>query len=343
MSERVHNCQQQEIRTLQIKLAAAFVPRIFRTKYTQYAMPKLVRLLFCIIAMLNVGRVLADTDQESLSRVLVATPSISLTVDDLENYFRDRILPEAFKSALQRPGAVKHSLRNLYVIRRAAELARSESLISERRLSYVAEDAAAREAMDALVEDHLERQSSSVDWEGLALEEYTLNSQDYVQGEQVRVSHVLISTEGRTYAEVVEAVAAVQKRLDAGDPFHVIATQDSDDEAAARDGGDLGFFRKGKMDPAFEAAAFALEEPGAISDPIFSRFGVHIIRLTAKKPAEGVSFESAKARLINTLKKQQAVDLRQSVLLPFRSEIDADIAALDEEELAKEIYSRLIQ
>ena len=306
-------------------------------------MPRLSLLIACALSVVTIERALPAGEQESIPPVLIDTPTISLTLDDLENYFRDRIVPGAFESALQRPGAVKHSLRNLYVIRRAAALARSESLIAESRLSYVAGDASAREAMDALVEHRLDQQSRSVDWEGLAREEYTLNSQQYVKGEQVRVSHVLISTQGRTYAEVSDGVATVLKRLDAGDPFHVVATQYSDDEAAARDGGDVGFFRKGKMDPAFEAAAFALNEVGDISEPVFSRFGVHIIRLSARKPAEVIPFELARERLITQLKKQKAVDLRQSVLLPFRSEIDSEIAVLDEERIAKEIYSRLVQ
>lgn len=306
-------------------------------------MSRLSSIIAGIVIVVAIGQAPAASEEDLFRPVVVGTPTISLTLDDLENYLRDRIVPTAFESALQRPGAVKHSLRNLYVIRRAAELARSESLIADSRLSYVAEDAAAREAMDALVEYRLDQQSRSVDWEGLAREEYTLNSQDYVKGEQVRVSHVLISTEGRTYAEVADAVAIVQERLDAGDPFHVVATHHSDDEAAARDGGDVGFFRKGKMDPAFEDAAFALKEPGAISEPIFSRFGVHIIRLTDRKPAEVIPFESVRERLIVGLKKQKAIDIRQSVLLPFRSEIDSEIAALDEEQIAKELFSRLVQ
>ena len=126
-------------------------------------------------------------------------------------------------------------------------------------------------------------------------------------------------------------MATVLKRLDAGDPFHVVATQYSDDEAAARVD-DVGFFHKGKMDPAFEAAAFA-REVGDISEPVFSVWCSHNPPL-GEKAAEVIPFELARERLITQLKKQKAVDLRQSVLLPFRSEIDSS-AVLDEERIAK--------
>ncbi len=71
----------------------------------------------------------------------------------------------------------------------------------------------------------------------------------------------------------------IKRKVLAGEStFEGEAEYESDDEGSAQNGGDLGWFGKGAMVPEFEAAAFALE-PGAISDPIKTVFGYHIIKL----------------------------------------------------------------
>ncbi len=79
--------------------------------------------------------------------------------------------------------------------------------------------------------------------------------------------------------------AELKKQLDEGADFAELAKINSQDPGSAANGGDLGFFGKGKMVPEFEEAAFSLKE-GEISNPIQSVYGFHIIKLTAKKGNE---------------------------------------------------------
>ncbi len=93
--------------------------------------------------------------------------------------------------------------------------------------------------------------------------------------EQVWARHILVADE----ATAKDVIA----RLKSGEDFATLAIQLSQDTGSAANGGDLGWFGKGAMVPEFEQAAFALKNPGDISDPVQSQFGYHIIQLIAKQ------------------------------------------------------------
>jgi peptidyl-prolyl cis-trans isomerase D len=83
--------------------------------------------------------------------------------------------------------------------------------------------------------------------------------------------------------------AAVRSRADSarqeiqkGAPFAEVASRESSDSASATKGGDLGEWTKGAMDPAFDSAAFALPLR-AVSQPVLSQFGFHLIEVTSRK------------------------------------------------------------
>lgn len=65
--------------------------------------------------------------------------------------------------------------------------------------------------------------------------------------------------------------------------FSALARMFSQDEGSARQGGDLGFFGKADMDPAFSAVAFSLTDPNKVSKVVQSEYGFHIIQLIEKR------------------------------------------------------------
>jgi len=99
--------------------------------------------------------------------------------------------------------------------------------------------------------------------------------------EQVKASHILIKlakdADDKTRNKKRELAEKILAEARAGKDFAELARKYSDDPGTAAKGGDLGYFPRGAMVPAFEAAAFILK-PGEFSDIIETPFGLHIIR-----------------------------------------------------------------
>jgi peptidyl-prolyl cis-trans isomerase D len=129
---------------------------------------------------------------------------------------------------------------------------------------------------------------------------YDDNQDLYGLPEQRQASHILIQvTADADQAVVDEAkqkIEALAEKVRAGESFAELAKQHSQDPGSAASGGDLGMFGKGVMDPAFEAAVFSLEE-GAVSEPVRSDFGFHLIKLTGVKAGSVMPFAKAKAEV----------------------------------------------
>lgn len=105
--------------------------------------------------------------------------------------------------------------------------------------------------------------------------------------EQARARHILVETE--------EEAKAVKAELDAGADFAELAKEKSTGPSGPN-GGDLGYFERGQMVPSFDEAVFALEV-GAISEPVQSDFGWHVIKLEDKRQAPPPPFEQVKQLL----------------------------------------------
>lgn len=136
--------------------------------------------------------------------------------------------------------------------------------------------------------------------------------------EEVHARHILVATR--------EDAEAIREELAAGKPFEQLATEKSTDPSAAQNGGDLGFFSRGMMVKSFEDAAFALTEPGQVSEPVQSQFGWHVIRLEEKRQSQPPTLEEIEPQLqqqvlfesfeasVGVLKQGVAIDIPDAAL-----------------------------
>ncbi|MBI5168019.1 MAG: peptidylprolyl isomerase [Candidatus Eisenbacteria bacterium] len=96
---------------------------------------------------------------------------------------------------------------------------------------------------------------------------------------EVRLSVIQIppQPESTAVAAGLAKAQAVRKRLAGGERFAKVAAEVSEDPGSAQSGGDLGFFGRGRMEPAIENVAFALKN-NELSQPIRSPYGWHVLQ-----------------------------------------------------------------
>jgi peptidyl-prolyl cis-trans isomerase D len=141
-----------------------------------------------------------------------------------------------------------------------------------------------------------------------ARKHYESRRAEFETKETRHASHILIAAEAGAREPARARAEELYKQLQ-GKPsdFAQLAKRHSQDPGSAAKGGDLGPITRGMMKdvPQFEEALFRLK-PGEISPPVESKFGFHIIRLTALQPAQVKPFEEVRGQIEKELARQIA-------------------------------------
>jgi parvulin-like peptidyl-prolyl isomerase len=152
---------------------------------------------------------------------------------------------------------------------------------------------------------------------------------------EIKASHILVSSE----AQAEEILAQIKK----GGDFSKLAKKYSQDKGTATKGGDLGYFTTGFMVEPFEKKAFSLKV-GEISEPVKTRFGYHIIKVTdsrlrkfegeekdVEKAALADKQEKAFRRWFSDLKSKAKIEIIDPTLKGHDLRFKGQIAAAVEE------------
>jgi peptidyl-prolyl cis-trans isomerase C len=132
----------------------------------------------------------------------------------------------------------------------------------------------------------------------------------------LRASHILIRPAGFDDESKKKARAQAEdlmKQARGGADFAELARKHSAD-GSAQQGGDLGFFTKGSMVPAFSDAAFALK-PGEISNVVETQFGFHVIKAVERKD---VPFDEASNKIRDFLTAKRRDERQQAFVAEIK-------------------------
>lgn len=175
-------------------------------------------------------------------------------------------------------------------------------------------------AVNAMLEKEFE--SVIVTSDADARKFYNENKARFREEESVHASHILIRVDEKadaaTRAKARKQIESLDRQARKGADFAALAQKNSQDPGSAPRGGDLGFFARGQMVPAFEQAAFATK-PGQLSGVVETPFGYHLIKVAEVKPAREVGFDEVKGQIDEFLKQQ----LREKKSLDFINQLKA--------------------
>lgn len=210
-----------------------------------------------------------------------------------------------------------------------------ESELEEVRIAFVALDGG---ALDDDFESDSEAIQAAIESRADELELlYEELRGRYDTPEEVSARHILIRVErdaDETEIETRRELAqSTRDRIVAGEDFAALAAELSDDEGSRERDGDLGFFRRGQMVPAFEEVAFTLE-PGQMSDPVRTEFGFHVILVEEHRSAHVQTLEEVREELAQELLKREAGDahaweLAEGLASEIRNGASLETAARD--------------
>lgn len=141
---------------------------------------------------------------------------------------------------------------------------------------------------------------------------YKEQTKDFEGGKEIKARHILVETK--------EEAQKIIDKLDQGADFVGLAKEQSTGPSGSQ-GGDLGYFSKGRMVPEFEEAAFALEKGAYTKEPVKTNFGWHVILVEDIREVEPPKFSEIKDRLKNQLTRSEV----QDIISDIRSQSDVEI------------------
>lgn len=267
----------------------------------------------------------AKSEGKKEGKVLAEVNSGSITTGDFDRELKN--LPEYLKAMAETPQGRKEMLDTMVIRELILQQASKDGLDKGAELDEKLMELRKRLIVESFLKKKVEVESKVSDEDLKKF--YEQNKDKFKSGEQIRASHILVKTE----KDAKDLLA----QLKAGGNFEDLAKKSSVDSSSAK-GGDLGWFGKGSMVPAFEKAALALKE-GQISEIVKSDFGFHIIKLTGKRAAGIRPFEEVKEQIKGAImpSKQQEIfqkikeELKKTAKITIKEDVLNSIGTKKEE------------
>jgi peptidyl-prolyl cis-trans isomerase C len=255
-------------------------------------------------ATVTTGDVLAELDLRQTPpkerALLFADPDVLRNVVD-SIYLRRALAAQAQQQGLEKDPATQYRLRTL-----------REGVLADAEVARVQAQAGAALSAETV--------------EQIARTQFRAERDRFSTPARTKASHILIKGKDETAQAQARDLLA---QLQAGAKFEDLARAHSADPGSAAKGGNLGFFPKGRLVPAFDAALEQLKNPGDLSGIVESPFGLHIIRLDERQAATAKTYEEVRESLAAGVVAKAQDKARQEMIEALRAQGKGDATLLD--------------
>ncbi|MEL0107017.1 MAG: peptidylprolyl isomerase [Rhodospirillaceae bacterium] len=162
----------------------------------------------------------------------------------------------------------------------------------KRRLKRISDQILERAFLVKYIEDNLTEKALKARYQKMV--------EDTKNQSEVHARHILVKTEKKAH-EII-------KKLRNGENFEQLAKTHSTGPSGAN-GGDLGYFRKGQMLPAFSKAAFAMKKGKFSKRPVQTQYGWHVIKVEGRRTAKPPAIEEVREQLVSDLSSELGSNL----------------------------------
>jgi EpsD family peptidyl-prolyl cis-trans isomerase len=233
--------------------------------------------------------------EEQQTSYLAKVGNSVITEADLEREIKN--LPDFVQKMFEGPSGREKFLEELVKRELLYQEALKEGLDKDPAYQKKLEDFKKINLVGILLEKEIESKEKVSDKE--IRDYYEKHKEDFAPVSQVRLSHIVVNTE--------EEAQKVLERLKKGEDFAQLAKKISIDTVSAKKGGDLGFFSRGEIPSEFRVVAARLKT-GEISEPIKTKSGYEIVKVTDKKVGQVIEFDKIKNLISqNLLAEKQKV------------------------------------
>lgn len=262
------------------------------------------------------------SEQAGEGEVLIRAGETRITLEDINMFVEG--LPESQRNMLlssdEQKKALLDRLTDTVVL---AETARQEKMNETPEYAFRRKFTDNQIMAELYYRNKISKKMEEVEISGEEARKYYDENLASFSSGQVKASHILVKT-------MEEAEGLHKQLLGSPEKFEELASAHSTCPSAAK-GGDLGWFGRGKMVPEFEQVAFSLET-GAMSAPVQTRFGVHIIRVDEKTEITQKAFEEVEEQIKASLLGEKQQKWMQEFMEEQKEKLEV---AVDEELLGK--------
>lgn len=252
----------------------------------------IVMVAACVMYVAGCSKITGgDKGKASLkSDVVAQVGDDKITAQDIEEILSH--IPKQYQARYSSAEGRKEIVDGLVSIKTLAWEARKRGIDKQdgvrMKISYLTDQTLAKE-----LENELKKSFKVSDAE---IEKYYNDHQEkYVTPDRIKARHILVDKE--------DQARSLLKQIRKGADFELLAKQNSKCPSASK-GGDLGWFGKGKMDPSFENAAFALKN-GEVGDVVKSSFGYHVIRLDDRRENKTRTLDQVKKSIERIVQREK--------------------------------------